>query len=563
MKKTLLLTSVALLVAMTSCMKDVVVGENKGNVIDFRTAVETRGLEANKWTLPYFLVTALEPGADTPYFADVQFVRDNNSNYVSNNDYYWPGNDRKLSFYAYAPSEEEMGGATVVLTHEEKSIEGFTVNPNISEQKDFIYAYNEGDGSGLSEEDGSVELAFMHRLSRINFSANTSSDYIYNCKGVRIGGVYNKGSMDDITDVVWTIDNDAQKSVFEKVLDEPVTISYRYGGDYLMGKQLDIYGDETDEYAFMLPQTFTAWDPENDPTNENGGAYISVYLQITTEAGARIYPNEADGEYAWVSVPISGEWQTQYSYVYYLNFTNGAGYGDPTTGDAGKEVLGDASIKVLASMNGMPDAIEDMVVNPNMIGEWTAMNFQNDTYRIQIEANFIENEYGSVIGTEPIFDDEGNPVFVLDENGEPRMLYEEHETHTENLFYQIGGFAHITILDGKQAITMVPGSNIEQVTDYVVTDDNYVLIECYRKSGEKGSKNLEDYDVHPQMTSIVPARTDAPGKADIYTKSFDFDNYGWYDADGDGDTELVAYMWLNEQYIDYRIDYIGPDVEQQ
>lgn len=562
MKKTLLLTSVALLVAMTSCMKDVVVGENKGNVIDFRTAVETRGLETDQWSLPYFLVTALEPGVETPYFVDAQFVRDNNGNYVSNNDYYWPGNDRKLSFYAYAPSEEDMGGASIVLSNEEKSITGFTVNPLISEQCDFVYAYNEGNGSGLAEDNGSVQLMFNHKLSKLNIYGYTYSDYIYNCKGIRIGGVYNKGSMADMAGTEWTIDNDAQKSVFEKVLDEPIMVSHSSGGKDLLGNLLDIVGDPENDFAFMLPQRFTtAWDPENDPTNENGGAYISVYLQISTESGSRVYPEESKGDYAWVSVPISGEWLSGYSYNYSLNFTNGAGYGDPTTGDAGKEVLGDASIKVLASISEMPDAIEDMVVNPNMIGEWTATRFQSDVYRIQIEANFIENEYGSVIRVEPVLDNDGNPIFVLDENDEPRILEQEQEIITEDLKYQIGGFWHIIILDGKQLITQVPGYDIEQTTDYVVNDEDYVLIECYRESGEKGSMNVEDYQVSPQIRSIVPARESAAGEADIYVKNFDFDNWMWYDTDGDGETERVAYMWLNEQYIDYTIDYIGPDGE--
>ena len=135
MKKALLLTGVAMLVAMSSCMRDEVVGENKGHVIGFRTAVDTRGMVTNRYTLDAFYVTALENGTDTPYFVDVPFVHTNSNGFMSNTEYYWPGNDRRLMFYAYAPGAEGLGGATVTLTHAKKSIEGFTVKSNISEPK--------------------------------------------------------------------------------------------------------------------------------------------------------------------------------------------------------------------------------------------------------------------------------------------------------------------------------------------------------------------------------------------------------------------------------------------
>ena len=558
------MTCVAMLVAMTSCMKDEVVSENKGHVIGFRTAVDTRGLEADKWSLPYFLVTALEPGEITPYFENAQYVRDNVGEYVSSTDYYWPGNDRRLSFYAYAPKAEDMGGAEITITNDEQSIAGFTVNPNISEQCDFIYAYNEGsDGSGLVEENGSVSLDFKHKLSKVFLYGYTGSERVFNCKGVRIGGVYNKGSMVDLADDVWSIDDDAEKSVFEKILDEPLTISNSLGGDYLIGELVDIEGDSEVDNAFMIPQIFTAWDPVNDPKNTNNGAYIAVYLQITTASGSRIYPEDPNVEYAWVAVPISGEWLTGYSYQYSLDFTKGAGYVAPDVNNpsSGSPVLGDATIKVVASLNGMEEATENMVVNPNMIGEWTATKFKSDVYRIQIEADFTVVD-GRVESWEPTLDENGGPVFVLDENEEPIILEEEHHVITENIAYNIGGWSHITIVDGTQLITKVPGFDVETYNDYVFNEDGYVLIECYRLSGEKGSMNEEDYEVRPQITSIVPARADAPGDADVAVVASDFDNWMWFDTDDDGETEPVAYMWLNHQFIDYTIEYIGPDVEE-
>ena len=67
MKQTLLLTSITILMVMSSCMRDEVVDVNNGHAIGFRTAVETRGMEARNTSLDAIYVTALEDGRD-PYF---------------------------------------------------------------------------------------------------------------------------------------------------------------------------------------------------------------------------------------------------------------------------------------------------------------------------------------------------------------------------------------------------------------------------------------------------------------------------------------------------------------
>ena len=39
--------------------------------------------------------------------------------------------------------------------------------------------------------------------------------------------------------------------------------------------------------AMLLPQELTAWDSENDKTNDAKGAYLAVKVQITTKDGYR------------------------------------------------------------------------------------------------------------------------------------------------------------------------------------------------------------------------------------------------------------------------------------
>ena len=566
MKKTLLLTSIAMLVAMTSCMRDEVVEVNKGHVIGFRTAVDTRGMEAYWDSLDAFYVTALEYGTDIPYFVNVPFVHTNSNDYMSNTEYYWPGNDRRLMFYAYS----DVDNATVTITHEEKSIKGFTVKNNISEQRDFIYAHNDGDLNGEVyiglEEQSSVPLDFHHKLSKIYIAASTSSDYVYNCKGIRIGGVYNKGDMADLAEDEWTIAADAVESTFDKMHDEPFVITSNNSG-WLMGEQKDYDGDDKDDYAFMLPQTFEAWDP-TDPAS--GGAYLAVYLQITTAEGSVVFPSAAldtDGDgYEWAAIPIpANEWKSRYSYGYWLDFTNGAGYIAPGSVNVGSPVLGDATIKVFASLDEMPGSSEEMVVNPDMIGEWTATRFEEHETRIFLEAESIEyTESGNVSNIVLKYDEEGNPVFKKDAEG--NVLYYDCEevilTDPTEINHAIDGFNKITILDGKKLITKVPGSNLETKVDYVVNDENYILIDCYRyDDAPVGSYDRFDYYANPRIEEIVRATEHNDGYAKITVYYCDYDNWTWEDLDGDGTSECVPYMYEDVQYIYYDIAYIGPDVE--
>lgn len=532
MKKTLLLTAVAIAVASSSCVKDEVVGVNKGSAIEIHTAVETRGLEASYYTLDTFFVTALEQGSDTPYFQDVPFVLVGWDKYNSNPTYYWPGQGRKLSFYAYAPSCEKLGNATVTLNNNEKKIEGLTVKTNIDEQHDFVYAYNEGnDGTGL-EEQANVGIVFDHKLSAIDVRAYTSSDYVYNFAGVRIGGIYNKGNLADLAGEEWEIATDAEKVEFEKLfVEEPITME-QYNNERLLGELMNLNNNTRDNFAFMIPQEFAAWDPINDPANDNGGAYIAVYVQINTADGVRVYPSSAEGDYAWVAVPVTAdEWQTGYKYMYTLDFTDGAGYTAPTTQNPGVPVLGDAKIKMTMSLNGMEEGVEDMVVNPNMLGEWTAIEYKLETVYYLI--------------------DDSNDI-VLDENDEPIIVNETTVVLSDvaEIGAKIDNFAKITISDGKRCWIKTPDGQWGQVK-FVVNERNYILLECYRRSyAPVDSTDENDYSPATRIHQIIPATPDTEGSAIIT-------------LDGWGTTYENGQRCRYEDYmtITYTINYLNTESE--
>ncbi len=502
MKRVLLLVCATALMATTSCVKDEVVKIRESQAIGFRTFVETRGLEANQWTLMSFYVTALETGADTPYFEDLMFMVVGTDDYQSSPVYYWPGNERKLEFYAYAPSVDDMGdGADVTITHSKKSITGYTVNNDIKLQKDLIFAYNNNDGAGLDEVE-SVPLAFNHLLSRISVSARTSSDYIYNIAGVRLGGAYNKGDIANLYTTEWNTAAYDSKSIYSMTYDDDiVTVQKNESYKSLLKELPNLNSYDNSNYMFMIPQTITPWDLENDKTNGNKGAYISVRLQINTADGVRVYPSESDTDgYAWVAVPISDvEWKGGYAYTYYLDFTNGAGYVDPEEEGAGEKVLGDAVIKVTASLPEMNEGVENMVVNPNMIGKWEAYRYYIDrTY-------YTRNDAGEKVI--------GDTVRTVD---------------SEDIDYigtQIDNFASLEILDGKKAWVKHPVTKEKVAVDYYVNEDNCILIDCYRRANaEPGSLNADDYTTVSYLHEIIPASEHSRGHAviKVYGSSYDY-----------------------------------------
>ena len=152
--------------------------------------------------------------------------------------------------------------------------------------------------------------------------------------------------------------------------------------------------------AMLIPQQLVAWDAENDKTNTKKGAYLSVYAQIETAEGSRVYPNVDGMEYAWLAVPIDTKWEAGYKYVYTLDFTNGAGYSDPLDGpDTGGTVLGGA-IKFTMDVNpwGEKSAFENEYELMN--GKWKglkAIETMNDgsvrEFITEDEIKYFLNQY--------------------------------------------------------------------------------------------------------------------------------------------------------------------------
>ncbi len=323
MKQKLFLVAAAVL-ALSSCSNDETVEINSGKAIGFRTSVNSRAQEITNANLSSFFVTAYNDNKiDAPYFADLEFKKTEGSAlFYSDVKYYFPGDLSSLDFYAYAPSKDKFGTATLTITSSEQKLTDFEPAADFGSQIDFITATataNKNDVA-LNEYTG-VELAFSHRLSQIEIkgvSENTSYDF--EVQGVRIAKAASKGSF-NFADGSWEVGT--EKAVYEKNLDAAVVLGEEAasltGGDC----------------AMLIPQTIEPW-AVSEQTNDSEGAYLSVLLKVTTKDGALVYPfADNNEEYAWAAIPLPDAtvWEAGKKYIYTLNYTTGAGYVDPAAKD--------------------------------------------------------------------------------------------------------------------------------------------------------------------------------------------------------------------------------------
>ena len=311
MKKQLFLVVVAAL-AMASCSKDESTGINNGNAIDFRAAMQTRASETTTANITNFFVTALDKN-NANYFSDAEFTKDG-AFFTSDPDYFWPSDGSNLSFFAYSPSAADLG-ATVTINSTTKTLVDFAPAAAIADQKDFIAATATG---SKADEGSGVHLAFGHKLAQIEIKAkNTNEGYVYKVQGVRIGKPVSKATFDFGTSA-WAPGSD--KSNYEA--------TYAGSEKTLTATAASLMAAANDN-AMLIPQQLTKWDSENDKKNTAAGAYLAVKVQITTAAGARVYPAAAVGEYDWAAIPVDTKWEAGSKYVYTLDFSNGAGFVDP------------------------------------------------------------------------------------------------------------------------------------------------------------------------------------------------------------------------------------------
>lgn len=294
---------------------------NRGRAIDFRSAMDSRATETNNANLTS--INAVAFLGDQLYFPVMNFTKGSDGFFTSQTEYYWPGDNSELSFFAYAPANP---GGTVTLTPDAKTLSDFSPAATMADQIDFVTAQANGT-KGVNETSG-VPLTFNHQLVQIEVRAKSDNKvYTFSISGVRIGQPVSKGSF-DFTTSGWTLGKD--KAIYTDT----------YNTAKVLGSDaVSVMGEGGN--AMILPQKLTAWNPSGDAANSSKGAYLSVRLNVsTTETGVQIYPFPSNAKCEWAAIPIDTNWEAGKKYIYTLDLTHGAGYVDPEDPNPGVPVLG-------------------------------------------------------------------------------------------------------------------------------------------------------------------------------------------------------------------------------
>lgn len=303
MKKHIYMAAIAAL-AIVSCSKDEIKDANNGQAIDFRTMM-TRAAEVTTAGLSDIWVTATSQ-SETNYFTDLQFSR-NGDYFKSETSYYWPSDGSTLQFYAYSPCEESFAG-DVNIDKTSQSVTGFTPAADITDQVDFIVATASGSKDDAKE---GVGLVFDHALSQIEIKAlSSNAGYVYKVAGVRIGKVISKGDF-NFASKGWSLSS--EKADYE--------VLYNNAPRTLTEEAQTLMASENDN-AMLIPQQLVAWNAESDKTNEDMGSYLAVLVNISTSAGAQVFPQETEA-YGWIATPIDAKWDDGFKYVYTLDLKDG------------------------------------------------------------------------------------------------------------------------------------------------------------------------------------------------------------------------------------------------
>lgn len=437
---------VVAVMAVASCISDIMKESSNGSAIDFRIATKTRATELTGANIQSFYVTARTSDAEDNYFTDVPYMRAMDEYFKSSTSYYWPAIG-ELTFYAYSPSLNKFGGdAELAVSEDSQKITGFRVDPNIPDQKDFITSVTTATKQNSSS---GVVLNFDHKLSQIEIRAkNSNAGYNYSVKGVKISGVASKADFNfSPTDgePEWEIDESAETIE---------TYEYYNSANLLGSTPVSIMGPGGN--AMLIPQELTKWDK-----NSREGAYIAVYAQVTTAEGAKVYPRPTAGTatYDWLLVPIDANWEAGYKYVYTLDFSNGAGMDEN-----GVDVLGEA---IEFSLNIEPwtesSANDISSIKQYLNGSW-------EIYQVQSYRDYREG-------------------YEVDEDWPEEDLYDtEEELSVESKVAQALRWLRVK---NDTEVYVFPGKEEQAVVPYWIEDGCF----CFPYINDEGEYSVEKYNI--------------------------------------------------------------------
>lgn len=341
MKK--ILFSAAMALVLVSCSRDEVIEINRDSD-EIRFGVVT---DAATRAADVYCNNNL-PGAFTVYanhngktYIDGDLIQKDGTAWVNNTGVrYWP--EGNVSFYAHV-----NGTGFTWASGEVPTIKDYTVPTAVAEQKDLLYAVK-------TQSEGQVTLNFRHALSQIVFQAkNTNANLYVEIKGVTVNKLGNVNTFtyptantdnniinhegttgtityDDGSWGTWATLNGGTTNYpveFEAVSvpgdndDKSLTNTNNTGKEFSSNAML------------LLPQTTTAWDPEDGKPADQNGTYFLVDCKICNVAGDDYATSDVVLWEGPAAIPVAFNWEQGKKYIYTFVFGDGNGGYDPNPDD--------------------------------------------------------------------------------------------------------------------------------------------------------------------------------------------------------------------------------------
>lgn len=350
---------------LVSCSKEEVIDVNHdGDEITFdvvtNSATRAADVYCNSNMPKEFYVSAISDGMS---YIDKDHIAYENESWVNKSGVrYWP--ETAVDFYAYYNDNNSYSWSVENQKAVAKFVD-FTVNDNVADQQDLIYAVKTNQSKpGENAANTPVALNFRHALSQIVFQAkNTNANLYVEISGVDVVNVGNTNtftfpSVDTDNNIV---DHEGATADYPDDADgwgtwaelTSGTASYAVAFDAVAVKGDNTVvaltttddGEKVGEFnantMLLLPQNTTAVDIDKQ-FGTDGGSYFLVNCIIKNVSGEQVSDDDVylwgdNSTGAWqpkeLAIPVGFNWEQGKKYIYTLVFGEGNGGYDPDPND--------------------------------------------------------------------------------------------------------------------------------------------------------------------------------------------------------------------------------------
>lgn len=163
-------------------------------------------------------------------------------------DKYWPGNQKRLTFFAYAPHSDNLSTYLTVNATTGAPTLSYTVPDDVSKQKDLLVTKHSKEHPTQDIEGNKnqvVNMAFYHALTAVQFKIGGKMAPC-TIREIKVENVYNKGTY-KFSDASWT--------------GQSTTATYTISPNYVVSSNSgrnNIFTNTSDMLMLLMPQTLPA-----------------------------------------------------------------------------------------------------------------------------------------------------------------------------------------------------------------------------------------------------------------------------------------------------------------